>query len=92
MPDITREQIIEAMADAMDKKSRGLCQAPVGYATASLTAIEAIGLKIAPYEPTDAMLNHTMLSSMHRSITKDEKRDIYKWMLKGSPLYREEEK
>jgi hypothetical protein len=94
MSDITREQLIEAMKKeisirqcqdnecCLNEKGGCLCEMD---AIAALTAIEALGLKVAPYEPTDAMIRNTYASSSHRHIDDHEKRDIYKWMLSAFP-------
>lgn len=93
MTEITREQVIEAMAKAArDRNEVGPYKAEsqwLDYCEAALTAIEALGFKIVPYEPTEEMIYATYASSGHRHIDNDEKRDIYKWMLSASPLYKE---
>lgn len=103
MPDITREQVIEAIAKAIgiehcaSRSDDGICLAPnmqqgkfcICYqdAETALTAIEALGFKIVPYEPTHEQ------RSAGAKVTYSEIADrVYTAMLSASPLYREEDK
>lgn len=93
---MTRDELIEAMRQEICQHQCGgelaaectanpncLC---LKDAQAGLMAIEAAGCLVVPVEPTRAMLHVTLLSSGHRGIGMDEKRDIYRWMLKATPF------
>lgn len=85
MTEITREQVIEAMAKAIETEGSEVCPTPKGYAVAALMAIEELGLKIVPYKPTEGMLDEAF------QLEAPSTYEVYQKMLSSSPLYREED-
>jgi len=84
---ITREDLINAIAADLNIVDG---MSTTNAAIAAIGAIEALGFVIVPRVPDEEMINHTIVSSMHRSsIEPREKADIYRWMIAGSPLYRD---
>jgi hypothetical protein len=99
MPDITRDQVIEAMASAMRKRNMdGPYDASTQWhdiAGPALTAIEALGLKLVPMEPDEEMLSagHDAVDGNEgghsASLGRETARYAYAAMLSASPLYKE---
>lgn len=84
---ITREDLIDAIAADLNIVDG---MSTTNAVIAAIGAIEALGFVIVPRVPDEEMINHTLVGSLHRGgIEAGEKADIYRWMIAGSPLYRE---
>jgi hypothetical protein len=121
MANITRDQVIEAMAKTIAPKHWGnnrggglwrdeiwdeqkeifLKFGPISgfftaecyaFAEAAFTAIEALGLKLVPSQPTEEMHNaarHWSYKIYGKPIGTDASNGCYAAMLSSSPLYKE---
>jgi hypothetical protein len=95
MPDITREQVIQAMADAIGSTFQSKAGWNEDCALVAIIAIEALGLKIVPVEPDEEMLSagHDAVDgnegSNSATLGRETARDAYTAMLSASPLYKE---
>jgi hypothetical protein len=90
MPDITRTQVIEAMTDTIGMEVTRVYVRSMHkdrareVAQAAITAIEALGFKLVPMEPT-----FDMQSAGARVTYSETAHRVYAAMISASPLYKE---